>query len=836
MKKKLALFASIAASSAMLLTACPAQTAEDYRVPEDSEYLPGKAAKRVYNAYMGQAPKNFDARSSQTGDIVAHLANFEDCLLMNDEYGILKKSLAATAHRNSDDTKFWFTIRKDPPWVTCNNTIYVDPATKQEQYVKAEDFVTTAKEILNYSNRSEIYYMYTLFIKNAWEYYCYTMMSEYIAGKKVVDGFNYGDKAFYESDDAQAEQLTKLVKKYSNSAPDTPITGADLEDIASFSRIGVSVDGGVLTYELNQQAPFFPTMLTYTPYTPMNKAFIKEQQDQYGKKRENILYCGAYICKDQSSSGLKYEKNQHYWNKNKVHIDQVNYIVANANLGYADQRKAYLDGTVDGFSLNVKDDVGWKEYITGYDNDNPGDIQHPVSELVNSRELDDVDYTYHFMVNANRSTEDVSFADSNFYKTEFGMSQSASEEVKNKIRNDIKNTNKALQLTEVRKLILNGIDLAEYNKYYYAAERDQYQMNTFTPRGYVYDGAGVDYVDYYYAYFAEQKGLVDEDAAFDEKVEAGKEVVGPQQIAGVNLTNDEEITDKYPWLSADDQVANANRSLELYNQEHPEDKITFPINIEFLGTGALDDDSAAREETATNLWNERANGCAISEERSSATGLPLCSSTDSKGKVTYPKYYLRLSNAKDMDSLTNQAENGYYTFYTGWGWMGDYADPLTYVHCFVTNGEMSKMSGCTSDQLMTYDYDSVSDSLDGHLLYGGDEGYNQAVIKANEERDSLTKRYQKFAEVEYKLLNEVYVIRPVAMHTQGWVASVSRAAGYENPQAHYGLADHMLIGMWVLVEPPTGTERDEARKHHKEREAEALAAVGGNAINGAFVD
>ena len=816
MKKNHAIATTVVALSAMLLAACPGPTQEDYRVTGD--YLTGKAAKKEYNAYMGTAPKDLDARKSQSGEVISHIANFEDCLLMNDGYGILRKSLAATAEKNADDTVFSFTIKENIPWVKSDGTQY--EYRGQKQYVTAKDFETMAKQILNYNTGSEIYYMYTLFIKNAWEYYCYTMMT-----KRMADGtkiYGYTPEQLKESKQLQAEVLTRLVKEYSNADPDTPITEDRIAKIANFSEVGVSVKSGVLTYTLNQSAPFFPTMLTYTPYTPLNSHFLDEQKGSYGAKKENILYCGPFLCKDFSSESMKYEKNPYYWNKDYVHIDKVNYIVSDASLGYADMRKAFNEGRVDGFSLNKQDEVGWAEYITGGEG-GTGTIQEPVSELVNSRELDDIDYTYHFVINPNRSTESASFANSAFYKS-FGNDEA-------KVA-DIQNTNKALQLQEVRKLILNGFDLASYNEYYRAPERDQYQMNTFTPRGYVYDQSGIDYVDYYYAYFAEQKGLVTEQTAFEDKVAAGKAAVGPQQIEGVNYTNDAAILAKFPWLNADNLVSRAQKSVELYNADHSEDQISFPINIEFLGVGALDADSALKEQKAVQGWNERANGCCISDARSQATGLPKCTRTDAKGNIIYDTFYMRLSNASSSDALSTQANNGYYTIYTGWGWMGDYADPLTYVHCYAVNGEMSRMSGNNNIDLLSYRLNDEMTALSEETLY---KSYTEAVSRANEQRDSLTNRYQEFAKVEYMLLNDLYIMRPSAMYTQGWVASVSRAAGYENPQAHYGLADHILAGMWVLVDVPSGQERKEARDKREKREAEELAAVGGNAINGAFM-
>ncbi len=824
MKKKTALMTSVVALGALLLTACPAPQAEDYVVTGD--YLAGKKAKKVYNAYMGEAPKDLNAIKSQDGGLISHIANFEDCLVMNDGYGILRKSLASRAERNSTDTEFKFTVKSNIPWIKYDGTQYEDE-DGEKQYVSADDFVNTAKLILDYNNDSQIYYMYTLFVKNAWEFYCWTMMSKYMAEGKIIDGVNY--EVVAQDPNLQAQALTNLVKKYSNKDPDTAITANDLKAIDRFERVGVKAEGDVVTYTLNQSAPFFPTMLTYTPFVPINRAFYKEQGVNYGKKKENILYCGPFLCKEFTTETMKYEKNPYYWNKDYVHIDQINYTAASASIGYKEQREAFETGRVDGFSLNAKDKIGWDTYIKGGD-DGQGTIQQPASNLVNSRELDDIDYTYHFVLNPNRSTEEDSYSNSAFYN-KYG---------KNKAADDIANTNKALSLREVRKLILEGIDLESYNVYYNAPERDQYQMNTFTPRGYVIDAANknTDYIDYYYAYFAEQKGLVDPEdpeVTFDDEVAAGKEAVGPQQITGVNLTKDEAILAKYPWLNVDTTVNRAQQAVELYNDEaNAGEEIKLPVNIEFLGVGGLDPDSKTKEENLVTLWNVRSNGCAINQADAELFHVNLCDPNPETGKVEdYPYFHMQLSNASTSEVLTKQANNGYYTIYTGWGWMGDYADPLTYVHCYVTHGEMAKMSGNNNRDYMSYRLSEDGTELSGEKMY---EAYNTAVDAANEERASITTRYQMFAECEYQLLNDLYVIRPSAMYTQGWVASVSRAAGYDNPQAHYGLADHILAGMWVLVDVPDRDERQACRDKHDKRAEEELAAVGGNAINGAFIN
>jgi hypothetical protein len=225
MKKKTALMTSVVALSALLLAGCPAKQEEKLYVT--GPYLTGKEAKRTYNAYLGSAPSTLDARKSQNAENVSHLANFEDCLVMNDGYGILKKSLAKTAERNNDSTEFKFTIKENIPWVTCDGQQY--EYKNKPQYVDAEDFVTTAREILNYDNESEITYMYTLFVKNAWELYCYTKMANYMANRKKINGVDYGDLYDNGTDDEKAEALTNLIIDDSGHEPDQAITGADLD-------------------------------------------------------------------------------------------------------------------------------------------------------------------------------------------------------------------------------------------------------------------------------------------------------------------------------------------------------------------------------------------------------------------------------------------------------------------------------------------------------------------------------------------------------------------------------------------------------------------------------
>ena len=807
--KKLARIPLLLAST-LLLAGCPKKV-EDYRVTGD--YMTGKLAKRDYNAYLSQAPSTLNPTLSQSGENVTHLANLVGTLVMNDNYGILRRELASSASHNASYTEFTFGVRSDIPWVKSDGSIYVSGG--QEQYVKAEDFVETAKQVLDYRNGSEIYYMYTLFINNAWEYRCYTEM---------VQRMNNGEEGYANLKgkyDKQALKITQMVIEQSGHEPDENITADDITRIANFSRVGVKAANGAITYKLRTSAQFFPTMLTYTPYSPTNSNFYKDVgKDLYGTSKDNMIYCGPFVLTEFTANSVKYQKNDKYFRKDEVHIDTVNYTVVDSSTSNKDMREAFDRGDVDGFSLSTRDDEGWKMYITGPDG--TGTMQNPYSDLVNSRELDDITYTYHYVLNANRNLEkENTFNKATYWDVELKDMYPTDEDK----RAVLANTDKAMKIDEVRHLVLDGIDMAKYDDQFELEDPDQYQINTFTPRGYVFDEYGTDYVEYYYDEYASQKNLTGE--GYESVRDEAKALVGPQQYSGVNYLEEgassAEFLAKYPWLSLNNLRNKAKLAVDKFNEANPGNAISFPVIIDHLGSAGLSPESEDSEKELLRSWNERANGCRLNSSRDQT--YPTCESVTGQNK--YP-YFQMVNNAlSESSTYTTYANNGYYTL-GSWGWVGDYADPLTYMHCYVKNGEMAKMSGNNAD-IANYKLNAAGTQIVNDGTIFGD--YGDLVDDAAAITNSNADRFDKFAEAEYMLINELHYIKPMYMPSQGWAASVSRACGYENPTAPYGLADHSLIGIWVLVDVPTGQERKDCRALQAQRKEEALEACGRNTIN-----
>ena len=750
-------------------------------------YFTGYEAKTTYNAYLGTTIDTLNTAQSQSASDVMHIANFVDGLLMNNEFGILERQLASSARVDDQYRNFYFTIKENVPWFTYDGREYVaknNQGKEEKQYVVADDFVNTAQIILNYSNQSKIAYMVTLFIDGAWEYFCYTYMN-YLIGERNTSyaGINWASLRNL-SNDSRADALEFLIAHESGMDPnEIPIIlGEDLAAIANFSRVGIIAESKYeIHYRLNQTALFFPTLLTYAPFYPINRAFFAQQRfSKFGTSKETILYNGPFLCSEWTDTKVQYKRNDKYYKVDDVHIKTVNYIVAASDTRYSDMRESFENGVIDGFTIAPEDSLGWAKYITGGTPESPGSgtVENPFSPLVNSRELDLIDFTYHFTLNIERPTDPDVQPNTIFY--EGSGAPFADPEA------EIINTNRALKIKEVRRLILDGIDFEYYNVQNEASAIDihQYQLNTFTPPKYVFDENDKDYIEYYYEEYARQKGL--DDAA------AAKALIGPQTIEGVNYSDEEALQ-----MRLDAEIA-----VQQYNELNPTATIKLPIFVENAGLAGVSPSQTYYENNWINNFNNRINA-----------GLQ-------KGSE-----FVKIINnirATSSEVFSANSSGGYYTI-SSWGWIGDYADPLTYLHTYVTNGDMSQYTG-TKLPLDNYFLDE-SGNLHHHpngLL----AEYDELVDEASEINSSNALRYEAFAKAEYELINNVYLIKPHSMNSQGWAMSVSRAVGYQNPTASYGLATYRLTGMWVLTEPPTGDDRKEAREVQAIAKAAALEEFG----------
>ncbi|MCR5249422.1 MAG: peptide ABC transporter substrate-binding protein [Lachnospiraceae bacterium] len=214
-------------------------------------------------------------------------SNMVDNLVDYDSYGNIVPGLAESWSSNADMTEWTFRIRPGVKWVDCNGKEICD--------VTADDWVAAAWYVNSAVNDAANQYIYSTgsVVHNAQEYYDYT---EYLllsdGGKRTTD-----------------EDGNEL----------TPVPEVKPEDI------GVkALDEHTLVYTLDQPCPFFLSCLSYSSFLPVNRSFLEQCGDMFGRSKENILYNGAFrLAEYVPQERRQLIKNDTYWDKEHVYIDEI---------------------------------------------------------------------------------------------------------------------------------------------------------------------------------------------------------------------------------------------------------------------------------------------------------------------------------------------------------------------------------------------------------------------------------------------------------------------------------------------------------------------------------
>ncbi|MGB7365936.1 peptide ABC transporter substrate-binding protein [Carnobacterium jeotgali] len=163
---------------------------------------------------------------------------------------------------------------------------------------------------------------------------------------------------------------------------------AILNGEAEVDTLGVeALDDKTLKVTLEKPVPYFLDVLTIPCYFPQNEAFVTEKGENYGLNAENAIYNGPFTLADwDSASGdsWKYMKNDEYWDKDTVQLDEINtQVVKEVGTGL----NLYESGELDSIDLSgdfvaqytenpdfKTNDKAWIYYI---------EVNHDVPELAN---------------------------------------------------------------------------------------------------------------------------------------------------------------------------------------------------------------------------------------------------------------------------------------------------------------------------------------------------------------------------------------------------------------------------------------------------------------------
>lgn len=748
-KKKLFLLLG----SIVALSACSKNTQSDwnpYICPADFvgyESLANRARKDTYSTYLSYMPSTLNYTTTMQSENAEHIANFVDGLVEHDRFGNLVPCLATdTGKSNSSYDEWTFTVKSGIKWVRDNGEVYKN-AAGVEQEVKAEDFRSILRVVLDSATASESAYLPMLIIKGAQQYNIATSTAQ---------------EAKDDSHEVRNNKIFNALRK-ANLLDGATID--DIDDILDFKKVGVEVDAqkNEIKYILSQPADYFPTMLTYLPFLPLNYEYYQEVGATIFGSQKNLLFCGAYLIKERSNVKLSYEANPYYWDKDSVKTKYINYTILSSNVAEDFARNEYEKGNIDGFTVTSNDEEGWKKYVEGPDG--KGTITDPHNDYAYSQEGQGDKSSFFFYLNQNRREIDSTLS---------SVSKA-----------QIQNANKAYKYSYFRKALFNALDLEAYNARNGATEQEQhqYQINTYTPKYFVTDNSGKDFYEYLVDAYADKHNVSTSQA---------DKILSPGTINQSSL---------------EQSVKDVNDAITQLKQDNP--SITYPIVVEYT---SLYGDTTQRyyDDLFVEYTNERLNGCIVNEEYSDPNnekGLKVCSASDKKvvlqanNKVASNQNYIEISNSKN-----------YSLFIAGWG--PDYGDPMTYAHTTVKDGDLS-------DSLGTQSSAKLSTETEEKLAH-----YQELVDAANSivstTDEKKVERYKKFAEAEIYMLEELSLLKPLYQRGQGYSVTISKFIPYRSPRAGYGLSSDKLKGMEILKDDALkACERKVIREEWDKEKAQA---------------
>ncbi|MBO4377481.1 MAG: peptide ABC transporter substrate-binding protein [Clostridia bacterium] len=253
--------------------------------------LPAMAEGNAYTSLYSSEITTLNYLTTTVTNNFSLACNLVDTLVEYDRYGQLQPSLAESWVTSEDGLTWTFTIRKGVKWVDAQCNVVAE--------VTANDFIESAKYILNKDNAS--------------------------SGASILRSYIAGAKAFYD------------------------------QETDDFATVGIkALDDYTLEYTLMQPTPFFLSMLDYVSFMPVYGPFLAEKGADFGLATGNdtILYCGAYVLSEFAPQERRVlSKNTEYWDIENVFIEKLSFTY-NAEASTISP-EMYLRGEVDSASIST---------------------------------------------------------------------------------------------------------------------------------------------------------------------------------------------------------------------------------------------------------------------------------------------------------------------------------------------------------------------------------------------------------------------------------------------------------------------------------------------------
>ncbi|MDQ0483428.1 peptide ABC transporter substrate-binding protein [Guptibacillus hwajinpoensis] len=112
-----------------------------------------------------------------------------------------------------------------------------------------------------------------------------------------------------------------------------------------------AVDEKTLEVTVENQVPYFKSLLTFATFYPQPKAFAEEQGEEFALEADTMLYNGPFVFSEWNhGEGWNYKKNPEYWDAEVVNLEEITVKVVKDT---ATSVNLYETGKVDRATLDA---------------------------------------------------------------------------------------------------------------------------------------------------------------------------------------------------------------------------------------------------------------------------------------------------------------------------------------------------------------------------------------------------------------------------------------------------------------------------------------------------
>lgn len=90
-------------------------------------------------------------------------------------------------------------------------------------------------------------------------------------------------------------------------------------------EVGIeAIDDRTLEVKLSEPSEYFLSLLAHATYSPISEKFYNEKKENFGLEPDSITASGPYYLKEWNhSANLVLAKNENYWNKDEIKLDEI---------------------------------------------------------------------------------------------------------------------------------------------------------------------------------------------------------------------------------------------------------------------------------------------------------------------------------------------------------------------------------------------------------------------------------------------------------------------------------------------------------------------------------